>query len=170
MPTLSAAELELLTGARRAVLATIADDGSPRLVPMTFVYEDGIVYSAIDEKPKRSADPRDLARVHDIEVRPRVSVLVDCWSEDWSELAWLRLSGTARLIGPNGESAAEHERAVGLLRAKYAQYATHALETRPVIRIEIDRARSWFARAPYGRVPTPRRAGRARPARLSRMT
>ena len=50
------------------------------------------------------------------------------------------MHGTARLIGPDGESAPEHANAVRLLRAKYAQYATHALETRPMIRIEIERA------------------------------
>ena len=105
MTPLTARELELLSGARRAVMATIAPDGAPRLVPITFVFSDGVIYTALDEKPKSVADPRDLARVHDIEARPRVSVLVDSWSEDWSELGWLRLSGTARLIGPDGESA-----------------------------------------------------------------
>ncbi len=145
MPVLSERETELLQSARRAVLATIARDGSPRLVPITFVFEDGVIYTALDEKPKTVADPRELARVHDIEQRPRVYVLVDHWDEDWSALGWLRLSGTARLIGPDDESAPEHANAVRLLRAKYAQYATHALETRPVIRIEIDRAKGWSA-------------------------
>ena len=145
MSALSEPELELLSQARRAVLATIAPDGSPRLVPIAFVYDSGIIYSPLDEKPKTVADPRELARVHDIEQRPRVSLIVDRWDEDWSALGWLRLLGSARLIGPEGESAPEHANAVRLLRARYPQYATHALETRPVIRIEIDSAKSWFA-------------------------
>ena len=58
----------------------------------------------------------------------------------------MRLSGSARLINPDDQSGGEHANAVGLLRAKYAQYATHALETRPLIRIDIERARSWFAK------------------------
>lgn len=127
------------------MLATIASDGRPRLVPITFVFVADVIYSPIDEKPKSVADPRDLARVHDIEARPRVSVIVDQWSEDWRELGWLRLSGSAVVIGPEGESAAEHANAVGLLRAKYEQYATHALEARPIIRIAVEQARSWFA-------------------------
>lgn len=146
MTPLTERELDLLRAARRAVLATIADDGSPRLVPITFAFEHEVIYSALDEKPKSVADPRDLARVHDIEARPRVSVLVDTWSEDWSALGWLRVAGSARLIGPDGESAPEHAKAVRHLRAKYAQYATHGLETRPVIRIQIERATSWFAK------------------------
>jgi PPOX class probable F420-dependent enzyme len=138
-------ELELITEARRAVLATLAPDGTPRLVPITFVFADGVIYTPLDEKRKSVSDPRDLARVHDIEQTPRVSVLVDEFNEDWSLLGWLRLYGEARLIGPQGQSVAEHAGAVRLLRRKYAQYATHALEARPVIRIGIQRSSSWFA-------------------------
>jgi len=129
------------------VLATIASDGAPRPVPITFALaeDESVIYSALDEKPKSVADPRDLARVRDIEARPRVSVLVDEWSEDWSALGWLRVAGSARLIGPDGESALEHQLAVRVLRAKYGQYAEHRLETRPIIRIEIGHATSWFA-------------------------
>lgn len=145
MTPLSEPELQLLAGARRAVLATIRPDGSARLVPIAFVADKGLIYTPLDEKPKSVADPRDLARVHDIEEDPRVSVLVDSWDEDWSALGWLRLDGTARLISPDDESAPEHANAVGLLRAKYEQYSSHALEARPVIRIEIERSRSWFA-------------------------
>jgi PPOX class probable F420-dependent enzyme len=91
------------------------------------------------------ADPRDLARVRDISERPRVTLLVDEWSEDWSALRWLRLEGPATLIEPTGEAAVEHARAIKLLRARYPQYATHALETRPVIRIAVDRLKGWAA-------------------------
>ena len=146
MPPLSERETELLQTARRAVLSTIALDGSPRLVPVTFVYRDGVLYTPLDEKPKSVADPRELARVHDIQANPRVSVLVDAWSEDWTELGWVRLSGSARLISPDDQPGVEHAEVIRLLRAKYAQYATHALETRPLIRIDIERARSWFAK------------------------
>ena len=145
MTPLSGRELELLREARRAVLATLAPDGTPRPVPIAFVFTDGVIYSPLDEKPKKVTDPRDLARVHDIEQRPRVSVLVDAWDEDWTRLAWLRLEGTARLISPDGESVPEHADAIILLRSKYLQYASHGLESRPIIRIEVLRTTSWFA-------------------------
>lgn len=102
-----------------------------------------ILYSALDEKPKSVADPRELGRVRDILARPGVSVLVDRWSEDWSELAWLRLDGDATLIEPTGRAAAEHSQAVSLLRDRYPQYATHRLEERPILRIAIQRAVDW---------------------------
>lgn len=145
MEPLSVRELDLIRAARRAVLATIAADGAPRLVPITFVFRNGVIYTPLDEKPKRVADPRELARARDIAQRPRVAVLVDAWHEDWTQLGWLRASGSARLIGSDGDSAAEHASAVSLLRAKYAQYADHALEARPMVRIAVERVTSWFA-------------------------
>jgi len=83
--------------------------------------------------------------VHDIQANPRVSVLVDAWSEDWTELGWVRLSGSARLISSDDQPGVEHADVIRLLRAKYTQYAAHALEQRPLIRISIERVRSWFA-------------------------
>jgi PPOX class probable F420-dependent enzyme len=142
-------EREFLSVARRAILATVDGDGLPRLVPICFVPGDLTVaalriYTPLDDKPKRSADPHELERVRDIVARPNVSILVDRWSEDWAQLGWLRLQGEASLIEP-GESPAnaEHAAAVTALRAKYAQYATHRLEARPIVRIVIERSRSW---------------------------
>jgi PPOX class probable F420-dependent enzyme len=104
------------------------------------------VYSALDEKRKTVADPRALARVRDIGTRPHVAVLVDRWDEDWAQLAWLRLEGKAALLEPADDPAREHAHAVGLLRARYPQYATHALEERPLIKIAVERVSGWSAK------------------------
>ena len=140
-------ERAFLASAREATLATIAPDGLPRLVPICFVVEtdgDGlpVVFSALDEKPKRVWDIRDLARVRDILARPDVALLVDHWSEDWSQLGWLRVAGTASVFEP-AQAPGEHAAAVTALRAKYPQYETHRLEARPLIRIAVTGARSW---------------------------
>lgn len=143
--------MDLLRDARRGVLATVRDDGRPRLVPFVFAYaEDAdplVLYSALDDKPKSVTDVRELGRVRDIAARPQVSVLIDRWDENWDELAWLRLDGTARLLEPGADSdAAEHALAVSLLRGRYPQYGTHNLEALPIIRIAVDRVASWQAR------------------------
>lgn len=156
MSTLTAflrpAELALLLESRRAVLGTIAADGRPRLVPIAYAvapWPDAegrpLLYSALDEKPKSVTDPRRLARVQDIVARPRVTVLVDRWSEDWTQLAWLRLDGEAYLIEPTSDlrQSGRHADAVRLLRQRYAQYADHRLEARPVLRIVGHAATSW---------------------------
>jgi PPOX class probable F420-dependent enzyme len=148
MVSLGESQRELLSRARRAVLGTTAPDGRPRLVPIAFAFVDSsprevVLYSALDEKPKSVADPHALARVRDLLVRPRVSVLVDEWNEDWDRLRWLRLDGLATLMEPAGDAAAEHATAVGLLRERYPQYATHHLEDRPIVRIAVERVSSW---------------------------
>jgi PPOX class probable F420-dependent enzyme len=145
-PILSAAERSFLDEARRAVLATIAPDGRPRLVPVCFALDPDrpVLYSALDEKPKTVDEPRHLARVRDLQADPRVSVLADRWDEDWGRLAWIRCHGTASLLEPGrATDRAEHAAAMAALRARYRQYAAHDLETRPIIRIAIERALSW---------------------------
>jgi hypothetical protein len=54
-------------------LATVRRDGRPHVVPICFVIIDGVVYSAVDHKPKRH---QHLQRVSSITATgPRV-----CWS------------------------------------------------------------------------------------------
>ena len=148
MTALDAAQERFLAEARRAVLATIDPDGRPRLVPICHVLlgtsGDTTLYSPLDEKPKRAADPHALGRVRDLLARPDVSVLVDRWDEDWTRLAWLRVDGTARLLEP-GDGAVAMERAAVIvaLRAKYRQYADHDLEANPMIRIVLERVTAW---------------------------
>ncbi|HEX7222878.1 MAG TPA: hypothetical protein VF231_06490, partial [Candidatus Limnocylindrales bacterium] len=64
---LTAPELRFLADARTATLATRADDGSARLVPICFVVlgDQALLVTPLDEKPKSVADPRDLERVRD---------------------------------------------------------------------------------------------------------
>jgi PPOX class probable F420-dependent enzyme len=146
-PVLAPADRAFLDSARTATLATIAGDGRPRLVPICFVVADDVVWTPLDEKPKAVADVRSLARVRDIVVRPAVSLLVDRWSEDWSELAWLRLGGSATMVEP-GLVPAE---VLDALRAKYPQYRDHDLKHRPALRIELERRTSWGAVDARGR-------------------
>ena len=138
MPTLTPAERDLLSSARRGTLATIAPDGAGRLVPVCFVVIDDVLWSPLDEKPKQVSDPRALARVRDIERDPRVTLLVDRWSEDWSKLAWLRIAGRAEL-------ADSEPSVVAALRAKYPQYDDHDLASRPMIAIAMEAVSGWSA-------------------------
>jgi PPOX class probable F420-dependent enzyme len=144
---MSIPERAFLGAARRALLATMAPDGRARLVPICFVLDSvqPVLYTPIDEKPKTVEDPRSLARVRDLLADPRVSILVDRWDEDWAQLAWLRCLGSASLLEPGADGGArpEHGLAAIALRAKYPQYVAQRLETRPIIRIVIERATSW---------------------------
>ncbi|MFI5262320.1 MAG: TIGR03668 family PPOX class F420-dependent oxidoreductase [Candidatus Limnocylindrales bacterium] len=154
MTVLSPAAGDLLRAARRAVMGTVTADGRARLVPICFWLDDRpdaseppLIYSPLDEKRKRSADPRLLGRVRDLQARPAVTLLVDRWDEDWRRLAWLRLDGTAALLEPPrpGDDGREHERAVAGLRDRYPPYRHHHLAARPLIRIAVDRVTEWHA-------------------------
>lgn len=151
-PILSPDRWRFLAEARRATLATIGPTGAARLVPICFVVSAAglatpVIHTPIDDKPKREPDPTRLARVRDIAARPSVTVLVDRWSEDWTELEWLRVHGRAVVLEP-WDPAVSGERATAIadLRRKYEQYGAHGLERRPLIRIEIDDAVGWAAR------------------------
>jgi len=157
-PALGPAEATLVSGARTATLATRRPDGRPRLVPICYVAAADpdpagrlVLYTPLDEKPKRSTDPRRLGRVADLLVLPDATLLVERWDEDWARLAWVRLDGRATLLEPEPDERVEHAAAVAALRAKYPQYAGQRLEDRPVIRIVVDRVTAWSAADDDGR-------------------
>ena len=148
-PILSDEQRAFAAAARSATLATVGSNGRPRLVPICHVLgpdaRDGRprLFTPLDEKPKRSPDPHELARVRDLLILPEATLLIDRWSEDWSELGWLRLDGRAELLEPEPRERDEHAAAIAALRAKYRQYETHRLDERPIIRFTVDRAVSW---------------------------
>ncbi len=162
---LTAAERAFIEAQRQGVLATMGADGRPRLVPICYVLGAGqdalgrtLLYSPLDEKPKRSANPKDLQRVRDLLVLPAATVFVDRWDEDWNRLGWVRCYGVGELIEPEPREVEEHRGAIAALREKYPQYRGQNLEGRPMIRIRIDRTVSWgnLAPDPVRRAPTKR--------------
>ena len=126
---------ERVKAARIGRLTTVDERGRPHLVPICFALDGETLYSAVDEKPKRS---KQLKRLENIRRRPEVTVLVDHYEEDWSRLWWVRLDGTATVV----EEGPERERALELLGAKYHQYRTEP-PTGPVIALRIGRWRGW---------------------------
>jgi PPOX class probable F420-dependent enzyme len=98
--------------ARVGRLATIRTDGRPHMVPVCFVLDGDRVISAVDHKPKTTTA---LQRLDNIRGNPRVSVLVDHYDEDWSQLWWVRIDGRARVL----EEGGLYEDAIALLNDKY---------------------------------------------------
>ena len=126
---------EKVARARVARLATIDESGRPHLVPICFVLDGETLYSAVDEKPKRS---KRLKRLENIRRRADVSVIVDHYEEGWARLWWVRMDGTATVV----EEGPEREHALELLGAKYHQYRAEP-PTGPVIALRIGRWRGW---------------------------
>jgi PPOX class probable F420-dependent enzyme len=136
---LGSRERTYLEAARVGRLATADAEGRPHAVPVCFALDGDRFVTPIDEKPK-SVAADDLRRSRDVRENPRVALVVDHYVEDWSELGWVQIRGTATHLDP-GESG--HADAVAALRGKYDQYADHALEERPVIAVEPGSVRSW---------------------------
>ncbi|MBO0679884.1 TIGR03668 family PPOX class F420-dependent oxidoreductase [Mycolicibacterium sp. S2-37] len=120
-----------------AVLATLNPDGAPHLVPVVFAVHHDVVYTAVDAKRKST---RELRRLANIEADARVCVLVDHYTDDWTQLWWVRADGTAAVHHSGGAMATGY----ALLRQKYPQYERLALNG-PVISIAVQRWSSWEA-------------------------
>nr|BFE66927.1 TIGR03668 family PPOX class F420-dependent oxidoreductase [Actinoplanes digitatis] len=108
---------ELFAGARVAHLATVDDTGAPHLVPIVFALVGDVIYSAVDDKPKRH---RRLRRLANVAHEPRVSVLADHYDDDWTRLWWVRADGTAAVLPDSAEGRAA-------LVARYPQYTAMPL-------------------------------------------
>jgi len=117
---------------RVARLATAGPDGRPHVVPICFALDGNTLYTAVDEKPKRT---RGLQRLRDIEANPQVEVLIDHYEEDWSQLWWVKLRGTARVVDRD-------ERALELLQAKYEQYRERP-PAGPFIVVQVESRINW---------------------------
>src|SRR5215208_4667623 len=124
---------DLLDTARVARLALLDEEDWPRLLPVTFAMWEGAVWSAIDQKPKRAAEP---ARVRRLRRRPQAALLVDRYEDDWSRLAWVELRGPVSVepIGP----------ALDALTQKYPQYVGQRPQG-PLLRLAPERSASWRA-------------------------
>lgn len=126
---------------RAAHLGTSDAAGDPFVVPICYAFDGQHFYTPLDEKPK-SVEVRQLKRVRNIEARPTVSLLIDQYADDWSQLGYVQIAGQAEIVAPGHPL---HTQALPLLRARYIQYHTMALEKLPVIVITPERISSWGA-------------------------
>ena len=122
---------EVMRAARFPFLATI-DGQQPRVRPVSPVRTDGFtVYIA---------NLRAYHKTVEIEANPRVSLLVDHYDDDWTQLWWVRADGVAAIHDSGEEMATGY----ALLRTKYPQYQRIALDG-PVVPVEVQRWSSWQA-------------------------
>lgn len=128
-----------LNAQRVGRLATADMAGRPHVIPVCYACDDAAVYIALDAKPKRVA-PQRLKRVRNLLENPHVALVVDRYSDDWSELAYVLVRGTARLLPP---ADAMHRHAVTLLRQRYVQYRAMPIHEQPVIMIEPQSVVVW---------------------------
>ena len=133
---LSPSALRFVRAARVAHLATADALGQPLVIPICFAFDGKEFFSPIDEKPKRTTR---LQRLRNIAENPKVSLIIDRYTEDWRRLAYLLIRGSAKIL----LRGARHRRGVYLLRRKYPQYRSMAINDRPMIVIIPKQLTSW---------------------------
>jgi nitroimidazol reductase NimA-like FMN-containing flavoprotein (pyridoxamine 5'-phosphate oxidase superfamily) len=119
------AHAEFLARQRVVHVATADARGAPHVVPVCAVLLDGRLYFGSGRTGRKVANLR---------ANPRVAVSADDYSESWSGLRGVVVTGTARVV----TGAARFRRIRRLLYAKYPQYpAESALDERDSVVIEV---------------------------------
>jgi PPOX class probable F420-dependent enzyme len=136
LDSLPACARELLAEERVARLAYLDADDRPRVLPVTFAVAGGAIWSAIDEKPKRTPEP---ARLRHLRRRPEAALVVDRYSDDWSRLAWVQLLGRVELLPVEAEPDA-----LAALAERYPVYAART-PPGPLLRLTVERSLHWQA-------------------------
>ncbi len=137
-----------LNQARIARLGTLDAKRAPHVVPVCFVYDGSVFYTAVDRKPKRVA-PERVARLRHIEASKQVALVIDQYDEDWTQLWYILVRGRADLVPKSARQ--ERAKAIRRLKAKYPQYAAGMVaDDAPLIRIIPERIISWGKIEPLG--------------------
>ena len=141
MSTLTGEQMSFVEAQRAGRLATADASGQPHVVPVCYAYDGVSFYIPLDTKPKR-VEPQRLKRIRNILENPRVALVIDRYSDDWSALAYLLVRGPATLLPPGDE---EQEHAIALLRGRYPQYRAMPIQEQPVIAIRPASVVAWGA-------------------------
>ena len=130
-----------LLNARVARLATADRRGAPHVVPVVFAARDEKIYVPVDGKQKKDADR--LKRLANVRENGKVAFLVDHYEDDWTNLGFVLIFGSAAVI--HAETHDAYGAAAEALREKYAQYRGRIALRGWMIEITPRRAASWGA-------------------------
>jgi PPOX class probable F420-dependent enzyme len=126
----------LLEVSRVARLGLVDGDGAPRVLPVVYAVSNGMLVSAVDQKPKRRPG-EELARIRWLRARPRGALTIDSYEEDWSRLAWVQALGMIEVV-----AAADAPGAIAALTTRYPQYRDRP-PPGPVLALRPDRLLWW---------------------------
>lgn len=126
-----------VTAARVGQLATTTAGGRPHVVPVCFALDRDRIVSFVDRKPKTTPA---LRRLDNVRANPEVSLLAHHYEEDWQQLWWVRVDGTAVVV----DDALAIGELLPRLVEKYPQYRSHP-PPGPAIVLKPTRWVGWMA-------------------------
>jgi len=130
MKELPAAVKGFIDAARVCRIASVRPDGEPHTIPACPVF-DGEMMLYIDIGS-------EYATAKNLAAHPKLAVLIDAYSEDWSQLKGVLLRCEVREV--HGE---EKERAWQLIRVKYPQWKEIDWQPRLTLALRIYDWRQW---------------------------
>ena len=143
MAEFTVSQAKALSTARTGHLATADANGVPHVIPCCFAFDGVRIYSPLDQKPKRTS-LRRLKRVRNILDNPTAALVIDHYEEDWRQLWYILVTGSAEVL----EAGDEQADAIRLLREKYPQYREMDIDENPVIGITPASVVSWSGTPP----------------------
>lgn len=123
-----------------ARLATADLKGQPHVIPFCYAFDGERFYFVVDEKPKRQTG-KPLKRIRNMLENPHVALVIDDYNDDWTQLAYVLVSGSTQLV----EDEAEYDTALALLRDRYPQYRAMSLSfaRNTMVRISPKKILAW---------------------------
>ena len=100
---------KLIEWERVCRVATVSAAGVPHLVPVCHVLDDGKLYFASETGARK---------IRNLRQNPHLTVTIDLYSDDWSNLKGVMIQGSAAIIG----KSPRFRKIRRLLYAKYPQY------------------------------------------------
>ena len=132
------AQMENLCNSPVGRLATADQLGMPHVIPVCFGVSNGGIFILLDQKPKRTK-LTNLKRVRNILENPSVSMIVDHYDSDWTNLWYILVSGVAELL----YETPERPLVLDILKQKYPQYKSMGVYANPLIKITPKNVLSW---------------------------
>lgn len=145
MSTVSQSCLEgILNASPVGVLSTYSENGI-HAVPIVFALVDGVLWSPVDGKPKSSAH---LKRLDNLSQNNRFTLLLDHYADDWNELWWISLEGSAEIVNLDERHTELSNRLKAALLQKYPQYKVVPLfsANNTLIKLTGHETRAWAFR------------------------
>jgi len=124
-----------------ARLATVQPSGAPHVVPVVFAVVGDVVYTAVDDKPKRT---RRLRRLDNLRYEPRCALLVDHYEDDWSRLWWVRADGVAAVV----DAPEPTHPGLLALAQRHGQYQPRP-PSGPLVEITVEQWSGWSGQATH---------------------
>ena len=123
-----------------ARLATADAAGQPHVIPFCYAFDGGQVYFVVDQKPKRQTG-KPLKRIRNMLENPQAAIVIDDYADDWTQLAYVLITGTTALV----DDEAEYVRMLARLRERYPQYRAMDLTfaNNAMVRISPTKVHAW---------------------------